>query len=43
MNRDLILQCWRSGQIEPSEMLELCREDADLRAMLDLETTRGDA
>lgn len=31
---DLILDCWRSGQIEPSEMLELCREDAELLATL---------
>lgn len=39
MSRADLFLCWRSGQIEPSEMLELCREDAELRAMLSPEAT----
>jgi hypothetical protein len=35
MTRDLILACWRSGQIEPSEMVKLCRDDPELEAMID--------
>lgn len=35
MNRELILECWRSGQIEPREMVQLCQADPELRAMLD--------
>lgn len=30
MNRSDILACWRSGQIEPAEMVRLCKEDPEL-------------
>lgn len=33
MTRALILACWRSGQIESSEMVRLCREDAELERL----------
>jgi hypothetical protein len=29
-----ILEAWRSGQIEPRRMVELCREDPALEALL---------
>jgi hypothetical protein len=32
--RDLILECWRSGQIDPAEMVALCRDDPALEAAL---------
>lgn len=34
MTRALILECWRSGQIEPSEMVQLCEADPELKAMV---------
>jgi hypothetical protein len=35
MNFELILDCWRSGQIEPSEMVKLCRDNPQLQAILE--------
>jgi hypothetical protein len=32
--RDLILECWHSGQIDPAEMVQLCRADPALEAAL---------
>lgn len=32
MERADLLACWRSGQIEASRMVELCREDPALDA-----------
>jgi len=34
MNHNLIIDCWRSGQIDPSEMVKLCRENAELSSVL---------
>jgi hypothetical protein len=30
----LLLECWRSGQIDPAEMVALCRADPALEAAL---------
>jgi len=30
MTRALILECWRSGQIDPAEMVRLCAADPEL-------------
>lgn len=35
MTRALLLECWRSGQIDPSEMVRLCADDPELLAALD--------
>lgn len=34
MTRALILACWRSGQIDPADMVAMCREDPALEAAL---------
>lgn len=31
---EALLACWRSGQIDPAEMVALCREDPALEAAL---------
>lgn len=31
---ELILACWRSGQIEPADMVLMCRDDPALEAMI---------
>ena len=33
-DRELIFACWRSGQIEPADMVLMCREDPELLAMI---------
>jgi hypothetical protein len=35
----LLLECWRSGQIDPSDMVAMCRADPTLEAAL-LESER---
>lgn len=35
MNFKLLLACWQSGQIEPSEMVKLCRDNPQLQAIFD--------
>jgi hypothetical protein len=34
MSRADILACWRSGQIDPAEMVQLCRDDPALEATI---------
>lgn len=35
MTQSDILACWRSGQIDPAEMVRLCADDPELLAALD--------
>lgn len=34
MTQSDVLACWRSGQIDPAEMVQLCRDDPALEAMI---------
>lgn len=43
MTRDLVLACYRSGQIEPDEMVRLCRDDPALLEALEATTPLMDA
>lgn len=39
MNFKLILACWQSGQIEPSEMVKLCQDNHQLQAIFEANFT----